>query len=295
MSLNPSPIAREYLQHGRSADCPIIDLHGHVGPFYGCYLPSSPIEAMRRRLKRAGVRRIVCSHHSALACDVEWGNRQMKELVAAHPDEFLAYWVINPNYPEIIAADLKAFEGQSGFVGFKFWPDYHYVPVTSAKYAPALEYADARGLLVLVHTFGESPFDAPGMLADVAARYPNARFLMGHSGYGEWELSARAARDLPNLYLDLTSVVQALDFAQMPGGSLMPRVPVIAPHVNGLIEYMVETAGSSKVVFGSDLPWYNQHYHAGAVLFARITDEQRHDILHRNAERLLGTHLVTPP
>ena len=72
----------------------------------------------------------------------------------------------------------------------------------------------------------------------------------------------------------------------------MPHAPVMSPQVNGLIEYMVETAGSEKVVFGSDLPWYSQHYHAGAVLFARISDEERHDILHRNAEGLLGSHLV---
>ena len=71
----------------------------------------------------------------------------------------------------------------------------------------------------------------------------------------------------------------------------MPAAPSLSPHVNGLIEYMVETAGSHKVVFGSDLPWYSQHYHAGAVLFARISDEARHDILHRNAERLLGEYL----
>src|SRR5262249_29252863 len=88
-----------------------------------------------------------------------------------------------------------------------------------------------------------------------------------------------------------TSVVQALDFAQMPGGSLMPHAPSLVPQVNGLIEYMVEQAGSRKVVFGSDLPWYSQHYHAGAVLFAHISDEDRHDILHRNAERLLGKDL----
>ena len=53
---------------------------------------------------------------------------------------------------------------------------------------------------------------------------------------------------------------------------------------------MVETAGSRKVVFGSDLPWYSQHYHAGqssCPYFRRA----RHDILHRNAERLLGEHL----
>src|SRR5579872_6700612 len=216
----------------------------------------------------------------------------MQDVVNAHPDEFLAYWVINPHYPDITAGDLQSYTRLTGFVGLKFWPDYHLVPVNSPKYARALDYADEHRLLVLVHTFGESPFDAPALLADVAEKYPNARFLMGHSGYGEWERSVSIARDFPNVYLDLTSVVQALDFSQMPGGSLMPSVPSLSPHVNGLIEYMVETAGSQKVVFGSDLPWYSQHYHAGAVLFARISDEARHDILHRNAERLLAGHLA---
>lgn len=290
--MNPSPIAQEYLEKGHSTSCPIVDMHGHIGPFYGCYLPSSPLVRMRQRLKRSGVRRIVCSHHSALACDVERGNRQMREIVAAHPDQFLAYWVINPNSPKIVANDLRSYHEMRGFVGLKFWPDYHLVPVNSPKYAPALEFADAHGLLVLVHTFGESPFNSPALFGEAAARYPRARFLMGHSGYGEWETSVAIARELSNVYLDLTSVVQALDFSQMPGGSLMPRVPAISPHVNGLIEYMVETAGSKKIVFGSDLPWYSQHYHAGAVLFSRISDEARHDILHRNAERLLGNHLT---
>jgi predicted TIM-barrel fold metal-dependent hydrolase len=218
----------------------------------------------------------------------------MQEAIDAHPDAFLGYWVVNPNDPAATAGDLRTFDRRRGFVGLKFWPDYHLVPVTSPKYAPALEYADAHGLLVLVHTFGESPFDSPGMLGEVGARYPRARFLMGHSGYGEWERSVAIARELPNVYLDLTSAFQALDFSQMPGGSLMPRAPALSPHVNGLLEYMVETAGSTKVVFGSDLPWYSQHYHAGAVLFAHISDEARHDILHRNAERLLGKHLGGP-
>jgi len=50
---------------------------------------------------------------------------------------------------------------------------------------------------------------------------------------------------------------------------------------------MVMKASSKKMVFGTDMPWYSPHYAAGAVLLARIDDEARHDILHRNAERLL--------
>ncbi len=289
--MNPSPIAREYLRAGRSETCPIIDLHGHLGPFHGTYMPAAPLENMRRELEKCGVKRIVCSHHTAMAYDMDLGNRLLIEVLDAYPGQFLGYWVINPNFPQLIARDLADLEKKQRVVGFKFWPDYHLVPVTSPKYAPALEYANEHELLVLCHTWGESPYDAPAQLAQVAERYPRVQFLMGHSGHGEWDISVAAARDLPNVYLDLTSVPNPNDFSMMPGGSLMPRASLVSPTINGVIEYFVEQAGSSKVVLGSDLPWYSQHYHAGAVLFARISDDARHDILHRNAERLLGKHL----
>ena len=108
--MNPSPIAQEYLEHGHSAACPIIDMHGHVGPFYGCYLPSSPIDRMRHRLEHA--RR---ASGSSARITRPWpatssaATRPMREIVTAHPDQFLAYWVINPNSPEITARDLRGF------------------------------------------------------------------------------------------------------------------------------------------------------------------------------------------
>ena len=290
--MNPSPITQEYMERGRSDTCPIIDMHGHVGTFYGAYLPSATPERMLSRMERCGVRTIVCSHHMAMAYDEERGNALMQKTIDTYPEHFLGFWVVNPNHPEIMEGDLSRLERTRGFVGFKLWPDYHLVPVTSPKYEMALRYANDHGLLVLVHTFGHSPYDRPALVAEVAQRYPNARFQLGHSGYGEWEVAATAARDLPNVYLDLASVVIGIDFNLMPGGSLMPGVSLGSPQVNGLIEYMVETATSEKFMFGSDLPWYSQHYHAGAVLFARISDEDRHNILHRNAERLLGPWLA---
>ena len=289
--MNPSPIAGEYMESGWSADCPIIDIHGHVGTFYGSYLPSASAEQMMSRMKRCGVRRIVCSHHMAMSYDERRGNALMQNVIDTYPGQFLGYWVVNPNHPEIMRSAVRGFGKTRGFVGFKFWPDYHLVPVTSPQYEPALEYANEYRLLVLTHTFGHSPYDAPSLVGEVAQRYPEARLLMGHSGYGEWETAVDIARYFPNVYLDLASVVIGIDFDLMPGGSLMPGVASGSPQVNGLIEYMVENATSEKILFASDLPWYSQHYHAGAVLFARIGDQDRHNILHRNAERLLGAHL----
>ena len=286
--VDSSPIVREYVRHGRSESCPIVDMHGHLGPFHGGYLPNSPLEKMRRSMARSGTKRIVCSAHNALFVDVDYGNQEMQAVIDQYPEEFSGYWMVNPNYPEITARATHDFEHSHGFVGFKFLPDYHTYPVTGNGYAPVLEYADAHRLLVLVHTWGGSSFNSPQQIAEVAARYSGAIFIMGHSGFGDWANAVSVAKDLPNAYLELTAVYAAHDWAMIPTGSGSPVPFASCLQVNGIIEYMVEGASSKKILFGTDLPWYSPHYAAGAVLFARIDDDARHDILHGNAERLLS-------
>ena len=285
---NPSPIVQEFMEHGRCAACPIVDMHGHLGPAGSLYLPAAPLDKMLRAMARAGVSRIVCAPHEALLADPGQGNRLMQETIDRHPDTFLGYWSLNPNHPALIERAAEDFRATRGFVGFKCLPDYHTYPITGDRYAPALEFANAEGLLALVHTWGGSGFDSPQMIETVAQRYPCATFIMGHSGYGDWESAVRVAHDLPNVYLELTAVYVAHDFGNQPGGSGTPLPFASCLHVSGIIEFMVERATSRKIVFGTDMPWYSPHYAAGSVLFARISDEARHDILHRNAERLIG-------
>ena len=96
------------------------------------------------------------------------------------------------------------------------------------------------------------------------------------------------------MYLELSSVPDPHDYSLMPGGTLMPSAtPISAPQVSGVVEYLVDVAGSTKLVFGSDLPWYSLAYHLGAVLFARISEDAKRDILYRNAERILGSRPAT--
>jgi predicted TIM-barrel fold metal-dependent hydrolase len=71
--------------------------------------------------------------------------------------------------------------------------------------------------------------------------------------------------DFPNLYFELCAVLDE----------------------RGILEKFVKEAGSQRIVFGTDLPWFNHHYYVGSVLGADITDDDRHNILHRNAENLL--------
>jgi predicted TIM-barrel fold metal-dependent hydrolase len=58
------------------------------------------------------------------------------------------------------------------------------------------------------------------------------------------------ARDFPNVYLELCAVMDER---------------------NGILEKFVEKAGPQKILFGTDMPWFNYHYYIGVVLVAEIS------------------------
>jgi predicted TIM-barrel fold metal-dependent hydrolase len=217
-------------------------------------------------MDECGVKLLVFSHHHALFSP-NIGNQASIQAVRAHPDRLRAYCVINPNYPAIAAQDIASFEdNRDVFLGFKFLSDYHRIAVSDERYRPAWEYADRHGLLLLMHTWEGSPYDGPEVVRPMAERYPNVHLLLGHSFHANWDAAIAMARDFPNVYLELTAV---FDNA-------------------GALEKLASEAGSERMLFGTDLPWFDPHQAIGALLSARISDEDRHNICHRNAEKLLA-------
>jgi predicted TIM-barrel fold metal-dependent hydrolase len=261
-----STLAREFWESGKSAACPIYDMHGHMGTWAAIYFPRGEVEQMIGTMDECGVKLLVFSHHHALQSP-DVGNRPSIAAVRRYPGRLRAYCVINPNYPEEVAADLAAFEQHRDvFVGFKFLSDYHKVPITDKRYCPALEYADRRRLLVLMHTWGGSPYDGPILVRQLAERYHNLTFLLGHSCHGEWDAAVALARDFTNINLELTAIFDD----------------------RGVLEKFAAEAGSDRMLFGTDLPWFDPHQAVGALLSAHLSDEDIHNICHRNAEKLLA-------
>ncbi len=261
-----SPLAEEFWEYGRSESCPIYDMHGHMGAWAAIYFPRGEPEGMLHTMDQCGVRMLIFSHHLALNSP-DIGNRESVKAVRRSPHRFRAYCVINPNYPEIVEADLASFsEHRDVYVGLKFLSDYHRVAVNDERYRFAWEFADRHSLLLLMHTWGGSVYDGPSAIRPMLERYPNVRVLLGHSCHGDWDGAARLARDFPNAYLELTAVFDN----------------------RGVLEKFAGEVGSERMLFGTDLPWFDPHHAIGALLSARISDEDRHNICHRNAERLLA-------
>ncbi len=263
--IGDSALAEGFWRDGRVADCPVYDMHGHMGVWHSIYFPRPDAPDMIRTMDSAGVRMLCFAHHGPLfAPDV--GHQGAIDAVHRFPDRLRAYVCVNGNYPDQLRDDLDLIEQHPDvFVGVKFLCEYHKVPLTDDRYRPAWELADAARLLVLAHTWADSPYDGPDAVRKILEHYSNLTLLIGHSCHGDWDAAARIANEFPNAYLELTAVLDN----------------------RGVIEKFVSEVGADRMLFGTDLPWFDPHHGIGALLSADITDEDRHLILHRNAERLL--------
>ncbi|WP_141504743.1 amidohydrolase family protein [Paenibacillus luteus] len=261
---NQSQLAKEFVETGRLSSLPFIDMHTHMGPFYGTYLPEASLESMIRTMDRENIEWIISAPHSALFDPLE-GNSEIKPAMEKYPDRIYGYYVVNPHYDHNLDQDLAEFDRVKGYVGIKLLPDYHKYPLTGEKFRKIYEFANDRGLLLLSHTWGHSPYNPPQMIGELARKYENITFLLGHSAPGETDYAIELARTQPNVYLELCDTGR----------------------LNGMIGKMVHEATSEKVVFGTDFPWYDPNYMLGSVLFSGISDEEISHIIHHNAVRLL--------
>lgn len=268
---NPSSILRDYWDQGISEICPVFNTHAHHGAYGAIYFPDGgSADAMVTAMDRAGVRVAVVSSHEALNDPIN-GNHITASVIAAYPDRFRGWLVANPLYPQQIAKDLEKFEDwqAQGFVGFKIHPGWQQYPLTGPNYRPMFHYAEKRGIPILSHTWGEDPFCGSVQVREIVEAYPTIPFLAGHAIHGEWHQAIALAREHPNLYLELTA----------------------AYSVNGVLEHLVAGVGAGRILFGDDLPWFDPMHGIGCVLCAHINDDDRHAILHANAERLFGIKL----
>jgi len=256
---------KEFLKKGKLEDCPVIDIHCHMGLFYGSHMPYTDPDTMAKRMELAGVKLIVFCHNYALLYPEE-GNKYNIEAVRKYPEKFKAYCGINPNYPEVVEKDLSTFDKfRDVYVGLKLLPDYHKIPLSDKKYKPVFEFADKNKLIVLTHTWGRSIYDGADEVEKILKKYKNLILILGHSIHGDWEKAIEFVKKYENVCLELCAILDE----------------------RGIIEKFVYEIGSDRILFGTDFPWFNHHYYIGALLGSGISEEDCRKILYLNANKIL--------
>lgn len=262
---NKSELAAEFVKN-RRMPLPIIDAHAHMGANYGTYMSKATPEGMLEIMDRENIESVFCAPHSALFDPIRQ-NEEIEQVMARYPGRFYGYYTFNPNYRDEFEKNIDNVRNIKGYIGFKFLPTYHRYPIDGENYAPALEYANRYGLPVLIHTWGNNdPHNGPRHIEKAAARYRNARFIMGHSSPGELDKAIEVAKKYENTYLDLCDIHRH----------------------SGIVDKMVNAVGADRITFGTDIPWYDPGYGIGSVLFSHISDEDKYKILYKNAKGLLN-------
>lgn len=200
----------------------------------------SQTEPMLAAARRVGIERLIlCSigYSDMIAYpsveEVRRGNEEVFELIDRHPDFVFGLVYVNPNHTETLTILEEGLQ-HPGVVGIKLWISCRDENGRLDPVYPVFEFANARKVPVLCHSFYRTGGNLSGELTPsdivhLAARYPAARLVMAHMG-GQWLWGVRAIRSYPNVWTDFS------------GGR---------PYM-GSLEFAVRELGAERVVYGSD-------------------------------------------
>ena len=175
--------------------------------------------------------------------NMQRGNKIIGDVAQKYPDRVMALAGIDPRRSEAPDMLKQCFE-EFGVRGLKYHPDDGYDPCGPESYR-LLELLVKYNGILLTHTGPLSPpsrpkFAEPGLLADLAVDFPELKVIAAHMGMINWRPWAALAAHQPNLYGDLA----------MWDPYAFGKYNLFCRDLRDLMDY----AGSSKVLFGTDNP-----------------------------------------
>lgn len=229
----------------------------------------------------------------AMAVPTNWSDEQVAAFCGAYPDRLIGFTSVNPDRyrPERkVERAIREF----GLKGVKLYPHsgfYANDPRLSRMY----DLCSQLQVPVVIHTGPKAvrwqwlKYNRPLYVDDVATDFPDLNIVMCHGGYPWIEEFVAVAYSNPNVWVDLTF----MDYIER------------AFHVPGLVENtvrrLVDLIGPQRLLWGSEgpymnLPMFGQHnpdYYARSQQylvkrFDFLSEDDKADILGRNAARLLG-------
>jgi len=202
----------------------LIDCHAHVGRLPGAVGRVITGDDLDYALKNEGVLYALASSASVTTVGQKYGNAEAVREVSKHPDTIGGMIWINPHDPcweEDAEATLK-----HGFLGIKLHPPLDHYKVSREALDGVFSFAAKHKLPILTHALGEGA--NPFRYIELVEQYPDVNVIFAHFGPGVEGIVM--AKKYDNVYLDSTGV------------------PASAVWI------AVDSAGSQKVLFGTDSP-----------------------------------------
>ena len=244
---------RNVLEGKCTGDFPIIDNHGHLAAEKFSTLPlEKEVVEIVEVLNAVGIdRAVVFPHHS----DYRRGNDMILEGISLAPERLIGYATLVRDNTSVMLKELERCRSH-GMRGLKLHSSFG-GDFAERTWKDVWAYCAQYKWPVIIH----------GMIPELARENPETVFIHAHGIEAIFnEYAIKTMQECPNYYWDTSSTVTAM----------------------GAMERAVSLFGSDRLIYGSDLPGNNPATRLGAVLGARITEEDMRRILGGNIIRLLG-------
>jgi len=263
----------------------IIDAHCHIYPdriaqkasdstglFY--HMPSrfdGKISTLLARGGAAGIDHFVVQSVATTPKQVSSINHFIAGSVAGSNGKFTGLGTLHPD-SEDIEADINEIM-ELGLKGVKLHPDIQRFAIDDRRMFTVYELCEGR-LPILMHT-GDSRFDYsnPNRMKPVLESFRDLTVIGAHfGGWSVWEEATAKLSRYESFYVDCSSSLYAMS-------------PEAARE-------LVMAYGTRRVLFGTDYPMWEPEVEIERFMALDLTEEERHAILHRNAEELLDIPAV---
>ena len=241
---------------------PIIDVHGHWGPWFFA-MDVGGISENLRVMDEWGITLQLVSASEAVVYDAPGGNALLDEVLRKQ-ERFRGYLVANPNDLAATERDLVHYLPTGRWAGVKLHTTYPGRDLVSPQVRDTFGLLDDYGVIVLVHTWGRDVLD----LLPLLEANPNVRAVAGHMGADRFDLAAEAASSCPRLYLE----------------------PSCSVTDGGQVAYVAARSPVGQLLFGTDSTLIDPSVSIGLVEDAGLAADVAERLYWRNAADLFALH-----
>lgn len=194
------------------------------------------------------------------------------ELRRHAPQRFFYMEIFNPHGDAAHFERVRQSLTDPACVAIKIHPTTHQLAADDEAYAKIYDLAAETRKPIMTHSWEISDYNPeqfkahPDRFRKYLPRLQKTSFVLGHAGGrpSAFEATVQVCRDFPQVHIDLAG-----DYFH-----------------NGMVDAFVEAVGAERVIFATDVNWFDPRCELGIVLGSNQTDAALMQILRTNALRV---------
>jgi len=238
----------------------ICDAHVHLGksgPWQPYGDPTVYVDRLIPLLDRFGISRALVFPNPNVGDKYPETNDYIAQCVGKYPKRLVGFGRVDPRRGPDAIKELIRMKKQLGLSGVKLHPMVEAFRPDHPFFNKFFRKVEELSLPVLIHT-GDG-FSAPGLALKVARKYPEMVMILAHLREG----CLGAMEDSRNVYVETSGTLP--EFVEM-----------------------ATRTDESRVLFGSDIPYYRVPTQTAIVEAANISDAARRKVYFENFEHLFA-------